>query len=237
MDYADFFSHPIPSGILANLITAVLVVGLGYLTFPKLRRYVQKVRFMMRMKRSGFSNFYCSRNEYSTARKEKTLEDYMLRATSRLTYVGFYLSHGTDHSRTDSTIQALLARGCAVEIVLMHEDMQAEVVQLLEEYLGISSGTLKARLAHAFRHFEGLRETLGREQRERFLVKRHTKLITSSALLFDHEDGDGFILVDSKIWGAGRDKSYGMELRRNNRARGMSTELVQSFVEIARTAA
>jgi hypothetical protein len=56
-------------------------------------------------------------------------------------------------------------------------------------------------------------------------------------LLFDHEDGDGFILVDSKIWGAGRDKSYGMELRRNNRARGMSTELVQSFVEIARTAA
>jgi hypothetical protein len=240
MDIGMDAVYPILNGLLNELIISsifVVIVGLwSYVKRSSILGFVFGFGFMMRMRRSGFNNFYCNRGEYAVARKEKSLEDYMLRAKRHLMYVGFYLAQGTDHSRLDSTIKKLLGQGCTVEIVLMHEDVDPDVMHALEEYLGTATGTLRARLAHGFRHFTELRTTLSKDQQGRLIVKRHQKMITSSAFLFDQADREGSILVDSKIWGSGRDKSYGMELAWSEKPTGMASELVESFRAIATSA-
>jgi hypothetical protein len=189
------------------------------------------------MSKNGFINFYNSREEYYTARRQKTLEDYMLLAKKDFLYVGFYLSAATDTSRVDGALRVLLERGCRVELVLLDETLDDGLLNVMEKHLGIATATLKARLKHAHAHFAEFRASLSTEHRLRFIVRRHRNVITCSAMFLDWSDSEGKLLVDTKIAGAGRDKSFGMEFRKTVQATTLSSELASSFRRIADEAA
>jgi hypothetical protein len=95
---------------------------------------------------------------------------------------------------------------------------------------------LAARLKHAHAHFTKFSASLSAEECVRFTVRRHRNVITSSALFLDWDGPDGRLLIDTKIAGAGRDKSFGMEFGKTSQGATLSSELALSFRRIANDA-
>jgi hypothetical protein len=74
------FARDIAVNVVANLIAFAILVGIGFSSFRRARMIFQALKFVRRMSKNGFINFYNSRDEYYTARRQKTLEKYILTA-------------------------------------------------------------------------------------------------------------------------------------------------------------
>ncbi|MGA9601316.1 MAG: hypothetical protein WBS22_13895 [Methylocystis sp.] len=219
--------------VVANLIGAAIVIGIGFLSFKRASMILQTLKYARRMSKNGFVNFYNSRSEYYTSRRQVTWEKYVLTTNKEFIYVGFYLSAATDTSMVDGALKALLERGCRIELILLDDCLDQRLANIMENYLGIAAGTLIPRLRHAHDHFAKLRATLGADEQTRFIVRRHQNMITSSAMFLDWGEPEGKLLIDTKIAGAGRDKSFGMEFRNTGKEATLSLELAMSFRRIA----
>jgi hypothetical protein len=226
------FSYEVLVHIVASLIVIALLAFIGYLTFSNIRRVMGGIGFLRRMLSNDIVNFYCSRDEYRIARREKNIEEYMLRAQREFTYVGFYLSSGTDTARLEKGFRTLLERNCTITLVLLHQDLEESLLSAVEQHLAIATGTLRKRLQHAYETFAGFAASLSADQRERFIVLKHKTPITSSAMFVDFDESNGLMLVDSKIFGIGRDRSYGMEFRKPLNTSSLALNFANSFQQI-----
>lgn len=232
-EYLPPFARDVVINVIANLVAAAILLGIGYLSFRRARSFVRALGFARRMVRHGFINFYNNREEYYSARSTKALDSYILSAKKNFAYVGFYLSAGTDTSRVDGAFRTLLERGCTIELVLLDPTMDDQLLAIIEKHIGIAGETLKARLLHAHAHFAAFSASLSADQRARFSVRQHRNVITSSAMFLDWGEPEGRLLVDTKIGGAGRDKSFGMEFRKTDSDNTLSSEWALSFRRIA----
>jgi hypothetical protein len=231
----DFLLN-VASNVAANvLILGMLALG-AFLGRSAIRDLFRVLRFAWRMHRSGIINFYNSRAEYVTSRKERNLADYMRRAKRRFVYVGFYLAGGTERDRLDDAITEMLERGCEIEIVLLDADAPADIIAAVEQHLAITDGTLRQVLHHAHDHFIALRNGLSTVSANRFKLAVHCVPLVSSAMLIDEGEPEGRLLVDNKIHGAGRDRSFGIEFRLDQQANGLAKDFAQSFKRIAQSA-
>ena len=227
------FAQDIASNIVAALLIMALVACASYFTFGRLRRNWRMLRYARRMKRGGVTNFFCTRQEFTTLRHGRTISEYLLLARKELIYVGFYLSGGTDRAKVDDVLSTLLQRGCRIELVLLDPDLEDNLLRCVESFLGIATGTLRVTLQHAIGHFRSFAADLSTQDRQRFTVRVHREILSSSAFLIDYDDADGRVLVDTKIHGAGRDFSYAIEFARCPPAPSLASEYAKSFKKIA----
>jgi hypothetical protein len=188
------------------------------------------------MRKDGFINFYCSRQEYYTARRERTLSDYIRKTKREFEYVGFYLAGATDRNRIDDALRDILRRGCIVKLVLLNPDADAQTIAIVERNLAIAANTLHGTLVHAFEHLNGFRNSLSAEDQSRFHLLRHSIPLTSSAMFVDFNEVGGRLLVDTKIYGAGRDSSYGMEFETPVEDSSLGGQLAASFRRVSESA-
>lgn len=230
------FGINVASNIVANVAVLLLVALAAFLTRSKIQTFIRVIRYAWRMNRNYIYNFYNSRAEYVTARKERTLPEYMRRAKRRFVYVGFYLAGATERDRIDGAITEMLERGCEIEIAMLDPDAMPEIIKAVEQHLAIADGTLAQVLRHAHDHFLTLKTGLSTAAASRFAIKLHTVPLVSSAMLIDEGEPDGRLLVDNKIHGAGRDRSFGIEFRLNQGASGLAMDFAHSFKRIAATA-
>lgn len=224
------------SGVVGNIIFLVCTLLVAFLGRSKIRNLFKIIRYAWRMNKNGIVNFYNSRAEYVTSRKERTLADYMLRTKRRFLYVGFYLAGATERDRIDHAITEILNRGCEVETVMLDPNAPTELIAAVELHLAIADGTLPQVLRHAHDHFVGLRSGLSTAASNRLKIALHGIPLVSSAMLIDEGEPDGRLLVDTKIHGAGRDRSFGIEFRLDNHTNGLARDFAQSFKRIAQTA-
>jgi hypothetical protein len=219
--------------LIAGLSTIIIMAFVAWLLSGSIRNLVRSLRYLSRTRQAGVSNFFTKRSEYNKYRMADSLDKYVAKTTQNFTYVGHYFSQATDISRLDKAILDLVRRGCTVSIILLDGDVGDQEMTWLERYLAITPGTLLARLHHAFGHFSKLQDTLGADERQRFLVKRHRALLTCSAFLFDiGVDGREGILVDYKIGFVGRDKSFGIELAPRSGGAHLYSNLRDSFIAV-----
>lgn len=153
-------------------------------------------------------------------------------AKKELLYVGFYLSSGTDESRMDKALLDLVHRGCKVQLVLLDGTLDNGLLEILEQHIGIATNTLAGRLNNAYWHFQDLKAKMSIDGQQRFILKRHSAIITSSVFFVDWGEKNGRLLIDSKIPGAGREKSFGMEFIGNPVDGTLAMEWAQSFMWI-----
>ena len=232
---ADFAMN-VAGNVVADLLILGVVAVSAYFGRSVIRDLFRVLRYAWRMRRNGIVNFYNSRAEYMTSRKERNLADYMRRAKRRFVYVGFYLAGATERDRIDHAITELLNRDCDVEIAMLDPDAHPEIIAAVERHLAITVGTLRQVLRHAREHFESLRSGLSAAAADRFKLKLHSVPLASSAMLIDEGEPDGRLLIDSKIHGAGRDRSFGIEFRLDQHAGDLAKNFARSFMRIALTA-
>jgi hypothetical protein len=143
----------VAGNIIADLLVIIFIALIGYFSRSRIKAFIKSFRFATRMRKNGISNFYNSRQEYVTARAERSLGEYMLKCRRRFLYVGFYLAGATERDRIDSVLSTLLERGCEIELVLFDPDAPRETIRAVERYLAVPDGTLEQLLRHAHDHF------------------------------------------------------------------------------------
>jgi hypothetical protein len=226
----------VAGNIIADLLVIIFIALIGYLSRSRIKALIKSLQFATRMRKNGISNFYNNRQDYVTARPERSLGEYMLRCRRRFLYVGFYLAGATERDRIDSVLSTLLERGCEIELVLLDPDAPRETIREVERHLAVPNGTLQQLLRHAHDHFRKLRSRLSVAAQNRFAIKLHQEALSSSAMLLDEGEPDGRMLVDNKIHQAGRDRSFGIEFVLNGDEKGLAEDFALSFKRIAEAA-
>jgi len=187
-----------------------------------------------RLKDTGVSNFFTSRSDYALFRKQKTISDYISTARKELVYVGFWLAKAVEIENIQDKLRELLDRGCTVELVFLDRNLDPTLRSKIAACLGMSQDSLVGRLDCTWSDMRSFRDDLPEEVKPRFILRSHQEFISSSALIFDPATEHAKTLVDFKLYGAGRQNSFGIELKPSKLPNSLYERVTDSFLEVRR---
>jgi hypothetical protein len=190
---------------------------------------------VFRLARNRVTNVYLRREEY-VSRRGVPLEEYIKLTNRKIMYVGLYFSVATDQSRLEDAFRQLIDKGCRVDIFLLDGQASDETVNYLERHFGLATNSLRPRVQHAFEYFYRLKDSLAPAKRELLSIGLHTLPLVSSAFLIDNDERDARMLVDIKWFGAGREKSLGIEFTGKATSGSLFETIQSSFVRAAAAA-
>jgi len=225
------------SGIFQNLIADVLFLILSAAAIWLISQRIKwrTVAALFRSLRNGVSNIYFDRSEY-ISKRSKTVEQFIASATRHFEYVGIYFSVATDQSRVDDTIKSLIKKACRVRLVLLDEQSSDETFRYLEQAFALAPESLKQRVNHARDHFIALRNELAPGERHLLELRVHKFPLMDSAFMIDLGEPKGALLIDHKWYGAGREKSFGLEFIGPERKGTLFETVSKSFGKISELA-
>ena len=229
----DSFISGVVQNIAANIFVVILLFILGWIVAQKFRWRLFGAVF--RLRKNGVSNIFLNRAEY-ISRRSRVLHEVIESAQRDFTYVGIYVSVATDQARIDNSIRALIQRGCLVTIVLLNDAVGDETIEYLEDHMAFGRDTLRGRVRHAKEHFLELRNSLAPGQVQLLDIRLHKLPLTASAFIIDREETRSTMLVDSKWYGEGREKSFGLEFEGQSETDSLFGWAKASFVRIATNA-
>jgi hypothetical protein len=199
-------------GVVQSIVASIICLAVGALVawFLASRFRWRLATALFRALRNGMSNVYFDRSEY-ISKRSRSVEQFIESANRNFEYIGIYFSVATDQSRIDDSIRSLIERGRRVTLVLLDGQSSNEVMGFLEQAFGLAPASLRQRVDHAKDHFIHLREALAPNQRPLLELRLHRLPLLVSAFRIDVGEDNGAMLVDSKWYGAGREKSLGLE--------------------------
>ena len=222
------------SGIFQNLIADVLFLALsiGVVWVASQRVRWRVIAALFRSLRNGISNIYFDRSEY-ISKRSRSVEQFIASATRNFEYVGIYFSVATDQSRVDDSIKALIAKGCRVRLVLLDDQSSNETLQYLEQAFALAPASLRQRAIHARDHFIAIREALAPGERPLLERRLHQLPLLVSAFKIDAGERKSALLIDNKWYGAGREKSFGLEFLGAMKEGTLFETISKSFARIS----
>jgi hypothetical protein len=228
----DFLSG-IFQNLIADLLFLILSVGVVWLVSQRIKW--RTLAALFRSLRNGVSNIYFDRSEY-ISKRSRSVEQFIASATRDLEYVGIYFSVATDQSRVDDTIKSLIRKGCRVKLVLLDDQSSDETFQYLERAFALAPESLKQRVSHARDHFIAFREELAPGERPLLELRLHQLPLLDSAFMIDIGEQKSALLIDRKWFGAGREKSFGLEFIGTVKEGTLFETVSKSFARISELA-
>ena len=226
--------------VTAGLVIAVIIAVLALfkkhviLYWKDLALFFRLVR---RMRENGVSNFFTRRSDYVQYRTQRTISEYIETTQHSLLYVGFWLAQGKEIGNIERTIQLLLNRDdCTVELILLNPDLDNITLKKLAAFLDLNHENLHTRVKQAWDDFQQLQKKLDPDKRRRFVLAHHDELLTASAFVFDYGKESAKTLIDFKLFGASREGSFGIELRRGKVAENLYDRVTESYRKIRTSA-
>lgn len=201
-------------GVLSSLVAAGIV---GAIVAIRSRRPLSAVRLGVtiapRLRDAGVSNVFASREEYVRNRTPSSATDYMATAQHELLYVGFWLAQAGEIEALHRTLRSMLDRGVRVTLVLLNPAQQEDRQERVAAVLELSAAGLQSRLQNAWDDLISFRGDLPPGAASRLTLHRHSEHLQASAFVFDRGRPSAKTLVDFKLYGMGRQGSFGIELR------------------------
>jgi hypothetical protein len=146
----------------------------------------------------------------------------MKTAERELIYVGFWLAQAGEIENLKGALRSILDKGVRVTLVLLDSDLDVGQRRKVAAVLDIDAAALGERLRLAWAELLRFRGDLPSEAAARLVLKAHQEHLQASAFLFDRDGASAKTLVDLKLYGIGRQASFGLELRPPRRARAAS---------------
>jgi hypothetical protein len=94
---------------------------------------------------------------------------------------------------------------------LLDDQSSNETFQYLEQAFALAPASLRQRVVHARDHFIAIREALAHDERPLLELRLHRLPLLVSAFMIDTGESKSALLIDNKWYGAGREKSFGLE--------------------------
>jgi|GEM_PF-4706429 len=220
--------------ILGSVIAAILV-ACALVWHKRLLNFVQRRRILSagpRLASAGISNFFTSRNDYNKYRHEKTLEEFIKSAKTSFAYFGIAFSTATGPTRLDSTFRDLLSNGVSVDIYIVDASSSVETLDAIGLLYGVNRKHVRTTCGQALAHFREFYDSLPIDQKGSFRVFLHEAPISYSAFVFDRGQKSQKLLVDYKIFGIGKDSSFGIQFDGVDESSTLYYRLIQSLDQI-----
>lgn len=224
-------------GVLSSLVASFIFVFLVYgKTIFKLRSKDLQLFWSMtkRLRANGIVNFFASRADYVKYREHGTVTEYMATTKRELVYIGFWLSHGTEMTNIRETLDKILSRGCYVEFIFVNP--QISYLSNLADFLAIPEESILSRINQSINQMKEMRNSLPDNLKQRFILKTHDKLVTSSAFLIDQDTESEKILVDFKLYSLGREQTFGIEFNGKRSGSSLHSRMFTSLLNIRESA-
>lgn len=190
------------------------------------------VRVFKAIRSSGISFFISSRDQYKLMKDRETIAAYLAHATKSLVYVGFWHAKGIEIENLSRTLTKLVEQGILVELVMLDPELENHKSEIMAGYLGISPSSLRSRLSESIKSFCEIKNSLPAEHQDKLVIRTHSEVIYASCFLLDYKSKSAKTLVDIKIFGAGRQNSFAMELTPNEDENSLYNRFTHSFLEL-----
>lgn len=231
------------SNFLLGVLASLSAMFIGFLIVQvKTRALLSWGTFFLfwsitrRLRDTGITNFFTSRSDYVSFRKERSISEYISTTKKEFLYVGFWLAQGVEIDNVYSKFRELLHKGCTVEIVLMDQNSDSNFKRKVAAYLGFSEESLSTRLSNTWSNMIQFKNSLSEDLKARFILRYHQELVSSSTFIFDYRTESAKTLVDFKLYGMGREQSFGIELKPSEIENSLYERVTNSFLEIKKKA-
>lgn len=185
-----------------------------------------------RLLRSGLSNFYRNRNDYTRFRRQATLSDYFSTAQDSLLVASYWMAHGTEMESVASQLAKMVVEKPRLRVAVAVVDPDAPYIALLAEYLGLSLAALRARAEWSLASLREARAGLPESERDRLEVRLYATVPSASFIVIDHATPRARIQMDFKPYKTPRSSSITFEFRAGASDGGVFKTLEQAAVQL-----
>ncbi len=223
-------------GVASSIAGMLLWAGYAaFRTRMPLRTLRLAFSVVPRLSRSGVTGFFATRADYVRYRKQATATEYMAIAKEELVYVGLWLAQTSEIEDLHRTLRTMLDRDVRVTLVLLDDAIDNAMSTKLAAVLGLTAEALGDRLSNAWTSITEFKAKLPIEIAGRLTLLRHQEHLSASAFLIDRGRPSARTLVDIKLYGMGRQASFGIEFRPTKRgqAESLYERATRSFALVA----
>lgn len=202
--------------VLSELTVAAIsaaITAAGTWIFLQYRRRRGRSKLALRLRETGISNIYASRDDYVRYRDAGDLPSFLSLAKKSVTIIGHWMAQGTEIQGVAESIAALVLppKRLKVEIALVNP--RSAIVPALAQYLGLSEAETTSRIEQSLMKLHLARLRLGDEERKRMRLLVYDTLPVASIIMLDPDEASGRIQVDVKLFKQPRQHSFTFEVR------------------------
>ena len=140
------------------------------------------------------------------------------------------MAHGTEMGNVCEALKKMVLQDREVILILMNPDNEPLISQMAD-YLQMDHAEMAQRLRTSINKFYKVKNDLPNEIKDRFEIRVHNLPLNASAFMIDYDNEKEMkILMDYKIYGYEREKSYGIEFA--NKKKSVTQNLYNSFLKI-----
>lgn len=165
----------------------------------------------------GLSAFYASRDDYGKYRKSgSSIDKYISGATHSICMVSITLATGISVDDICRVFETKLKQNKSFSIIVsllnpFNEALYKAIMPLFKQ----SAKALQNNTISALKTLGDFRNTLEKNEQERFIIKVHQTLPFGSAIILDGDSENGRIQIETKPYGVGMRKSFAFEIENN----------------------
>lgn len=202
---------------IGSSIAAALIIALLLRSRPLANRILAAISrdfsFGRRIRRSGISNFYSSREEYALYRGATRLRDYLALAKKTINIAAYWMAYGTEMENIASFVAQMTKSPKSVKVTIATVDPTGSYIDPLAKYLDMSRDELVLRICASLAKLWEARESLSDEEKQKFSLKVYDTVPIASVIMLDVADPTGRIQIDLKPYKAARQNSFSIELQ------------------------
>lgn len=165
----------------------------------------------------GMRAFYSSRDDYSKYReKASSIDKYIERAHESICMVSVTLSTGIQFDDICKVFERKLKGNSNFRITIsllnpFNQELYRTIMPLFKQ----STEALQNNTISALTTLKGFKNSLEKNEQDRFLIRVHQTLPFGSAIILDGDSKNGTIQIETKPYEVGMRKSFGFELANN----------------------
>ena len=222
------FINTILIGVVTTLIASAVIFYLQP-SGSSLRRAWSLISSAWRLQKVGLGTIITHRKYFSHLKTGSTIPDYIKGAKFSFSYIGFWMAKSTEMEQITDSLRSVLQNNGTVEIIMLSQNLSDDDIHFVSRLLAIPQDSCKSRINSSWELLLDFGRALPQEQQSRLTLRSHAEMISSSCFIVDEGRLGARILVDMKIYGAGRESGITFEIYDNQKSDSLYIRFIQSF--------
>lgn len=200
--------------IATNIISSFTWAILKRLPF--LKRWIptsKKKTLNKRIRDSGITNVYTSRDDFAKYREAPKLIDYLNLAEKEIYICAYWMAHGTEMEGIDEKIARLTKPPKKLNINIAIINPKSLYLESLANYLNIDTEEVRQRISKSLKKLFDEKEKLAPDEKARFTIKVYDAFPIASVIMLDPYHSNCRLQFEIKPYKKARHYSFSFELR------------------------
>jgi len=175
--------------------------------------YLKRWTLNKRIRDSGITNLYTSRDDFAKYRDAPKLIDYLNLAEKEIYICAYWMAHGTEMEGIHEKIARLTKPPKKLEIKIALINPKSLYIESLAKYLNIDAEEVKQRISKSLIKLVQEKEKLAPDEKSRLTLKVYDAFPIASLIMLDPHYSNCRLQFEIKTYKRARHYSFSFELR------------------------